>query len=71
MCSNEKVGKFVSSSEDGTVRVWEGIVFFSYIVMHFYCLFSAGVCKQVIPFPATSVWSVAVSSDGDILAGSR
>ncbi len=36
------------------------------------CMFAPGdVCKQVIQVPATSVWSVAVETNGDIVAGSR
>ena len=46
-------GKFVSSGEDRTVRIWQD-----------------SSCIQTITLPAVSVWSVATSSSGDIIAGS-
>jgi phospholipase A-2-activating protein len=46
-------GKFVSSGEDRTVRVWQD-----------------SLCIQTITLPAVSVWSVATSGNGDIIAGS-
>ena len=46
-------GRFVSSGEDRTIRIWQ-----------------ASSCTQTITLPAVSVWSVATSRNGDIIAGS-
>jgi phospholipase A-2-activating protein len=46
-------GKFVSSGEDRTIRIWQDTL-----------------CIQTITLPAVSVWSVATSTNGDIIAGS-
>lgn len=48
-------GALVSCGEDRSVRVWRE---------------SDGECEQVIVLPAVSVWNVATTPKGDIVAGS-
>ncbi|KAH8930088.1 WD-40 repeat-containing protein [Atractiella rhizophila] len=48
-------GDLVSSGEDRTVRIWNAL---------------DGTQTQVITFPCLSIWSVAVTKENDIVAGS-
>lgn len=64
---------FVSCGEDGTIRVWKGLLMEENSI---HCcityMYVVGCeCQQVIQLPATSVWSVTCNPDGDIVSGSR